>query len=543
MGIFIPMLSLANSIFVNGSIYTVNPKQPWAEAIVIENEHIAFVGSNTDAMLFKNSASKVIDLRNRFVMPGIIDAHTHTAIAALLLNRGVNLLSTKGKEDILQRIKEYAEHHQDEPTVTGFGFFPYSMGRYGPTARQLDSIISDKNVFLISNNGHSAWINSKTMAYLGIDSNTKDPLPGMHYYVRDHENRPTGFMVEGEAFWPHLKAVGIGTQKDFYKTLKHFLPQLSRFGITAVFDAGTPAVEENAFAAIKQLEDEDNLPLRYFGSHFIVSAKEALNAVEDFNDLQERFATPLLKISSVKFSNDNSDDDNFAIQFDSDQLYGYLAPLAKNGIDVMIHTSHDTSVHQALDAIARARERHAKSQSRFALAHVNMVRDNDFVRFHDLNVIANIQPFNAAGGGYYEYRYMIYDEWEDKLVRFKTFFDAGVVVSASSDFPACNSSLSECTPFDNMQIAVTRQKASMEMNTPVLASKKECLSVAQIIEAYTINAAYQLHAEDEIGSLEVGKKADLIVLDQNLMTIHPKKIYQSTVEMTMLNGEIIYEKE
>lgn len=542
MGIM-PILALANTIFINGAVYTVDPGQPWAEAVVIENGNIAFVGSSTDAMRFEDNASKVVDLRRRFMMPGIIDAHTHMAVAALLLSRGVNLLNAKGKADILQRIRDYADQHADEGTVTGFGFYPYILGQNGPTAQQLDDIVPDRKVFLVSNNGHSAWVNSKTMAYLGIDAASKDPLPGMHYYVRDQQNAPTGFMVEGEAFWPHLKAVGIGTQEDFHDTLQHYLPQLSKLGITAIFDAGTPAVEENAFAAIKRLETENKLPLRYFGSHYILSAEDAAHAVRDYRNLQKKFTTPLLKIGSVKFSNDNSDDDNFSIQFDSERLYRYLSPLAENGIDVMIHTSHDKSVHQALDAIERAKEAHARSRSRFTLAHVNMVRESDFVRFRDLDVIANIQPFNAEGGGYYEYRYMIYEEWENKLVRFKTFFDRGVVVSASSDFPACNSSLSECTPFDNMQIAVTRQKASTDTHTPVLASEKERLSVAQIIEAYTINAAYQLHAEDEIGSIEVGKKADLVVLDRNLMTSDPKTLYQSSVDMTVLNGEIIYEKQ
>lgn len=541
IGVLFPMFLSANTLLINGNIYTVNKNQPWAEAIVIDSGLIRYVGSTDNALSYCNSQSHVVDLKEKFVMPGIIDAHTHTAIASLLLNSGVDLLEAKGKKKILQTIKSYVETSR-EKVISGFGFYPYVLGKNGPTAKQLDGILGDKKAFLISNNGHSAWVNTNTMKYLNISHETKDPLAGMHYYMRDKKGMPTGFLIEGEAFWPHFKKMNIATKDNFYKTLKSFLPRLSKQGITAIFDAGAPAVEENAFKAILQLENENKLPLRYFGSHYIVSNKDAANALATFREYNRRYNASFLNISTVKFCNDNSDDDNFAIQFNEDELYRFLKPLVEKDIDIMIHTSHDKSVNQSLNTIEKLKSSNNSSNSRIILAHVNMVRDSDFLRFYKLGVIANIQPFNAQGGAYYDYRYMLYEDWKNKMVRFKNFFYHNITVSASSDFPACNTSLDKCTPFDSMQIAVTRQAASLDTTTPVLDSPDEKLSVEQIIDAFTINAAYQLHQEKDIGSLELGKKADIIVLNQNLLTVNKKKIHKTIVEMTILNGEIVYER-
>lgn len=540
---FMPISLLGGTIFINGSIYTVNDKRPWVQAMVIEHDTIRYVGPTSGALRFKKAASEVIDLNGSFVMPGIIDAHTHIAIASVLLNEGVNLLEVKGKQAILNEIGKYANSHPEASVITGFGFYPYTFGPNGPTAAQLDTLVSDRPVFLISNNGHSAWANSKALAMLKITKETPDPQPGIHYYVRDAQGNPTGFLVEGCAFWPHLAKMGIGTKSSFYSSLKSYLPKLSAQGITALFDAGAPAVEIQSFEALRQLETENALPLRYFGSHFILSSKDAHNAAKTFIRYQKKYNTKLLTISSVKFSNDNSDDDRFAMQFDTQHLKPYFLNLMRHNIDAMVHTSADKSVHSALNAIEYARKKVKTTRSRFTLAHVNMVRDSDFKRFKELDVIANIQPFNAQGDGYYSYRYMLYgNAWENKLARYNTFFKNSAVVSSSSDFPACNNDLEQCTPFHGMEMGITRQKIESPFDAPILPDPNERLSVEQMIRAYTLNAAYQLHQEKKIGSLEVGKKADMVVLDRNPFKTTAKELHMIKVQKTVMDGTIVYEK-
>ncbi len=538
-----PMSLLSNTILINGDVYTVDPRIPYAEAIVIEHDTIRYVGTTKEALRYKKRDDEIVDLNGSFVMPGIIDAHTHIAMASVLLSEGVNLLDVKGKSAIFNAIKTYADAHPEASVITGFGFYPYTFGQNGPTAAQLDTIIPDKPAFFISNNGHSAWVNSKALSMLKITKETPDPQPGIHYYVRDAQDSPTGFLVEGCAFWPHLSTVGIGNKSSFYASLKSYLPKLSAQGITALFDAGAPAVETQSFEALRQLEKENALPLRYFGSHFILSHQDAKDAAKTFIQYQKQYNTKLLTISSVKFSNDNSDDDHFAMQFDTKQLKPYFLNLMHHNIDAMVHASADESVHSALDAIEYAKSQVKQTQSRFTLAHVNMVRDSDFKRFKALGVIANIQPFNAQGDGYYSYRYMLYgDEWENKLARYNTFFKEGVIVSSSSDFPACNNDLDQCSPLYGMEMGITRQKVDSSMDAAILPDPNERLSIEQMIRAYTINAAYQLHREKEIGSLEIGKKADLVVLDRNPFKTNAKELHMIQVQKTIMNGKIVYEK-
>lgn len=542
--LFLPLTITAQIILKNATVYTLDPKQPWAEAIVIDDNTITYVGTNTQALLYQSPHSNIIDMNGSFVMPGLIDAHTHIAIASVLLKEGVNLTGSKGKNDVLKKIETYALAHPDAPVITGFGFYPYSFGQNGPSASQLDAIIPDKPAFLISNNGHSAWANTLALKRLGITKHTPDPQPGIHYYVREKDGSPTGFLVEGCALWPHAASLGIGTKNTYHDSLKDLLPLLPSQGITAVFDAGAPASETKAFNALMELESEQLLPIRFYGSHYILSRSDALDASKTFIAYQKRYHTPLVNVSGVKFVNDNSDDDHFAIQFNEDEFHPFLENLLEHNIDAMIHTSADQSVHSTLNAIEKAKHRFPDSQSRFTLAHVNMVRDSDFGRFNKLGIIANIQPFNATGGGYYDYRYMLYgDEWENKLVRFKTFFDNNIVVSGSSDFPACDNNLSECSPFHHMQIGITRQKVDNKDDLPILPSTDERLNVAQMLQAYTINAAYQLHQEKYLGSLEIGKYADLIVLDQSPFEISPKNIHSINVLLTMMNGKIVYQKD
>lgn len=536
-----PVSVFSHTIFINATVYTVNPKSPWAQAIVVDHDTIAYVGTTQEALRFQQSDSQIIDLNASFVMPGIIDAHTHMAMASVLLGEGVNLLEVKGKQAILNRIGSYARAHDDASVITGYGFYPYTFGPNGPTAAQLDAIIPDKPVFLIANNGHSAWVNTKALSMLNITKETPDPQPGIHYYVRDAQRNPTGFLVEGCAFWPHLAAMGIGKQGSFYASLKTFLPKLSAQGITAVFDAGAPAVETESFEALRQLEQEDALPLRYFGSHFILSRNDANNAANTFLRYQKKYNTKLLKLSSVKFSNDNSDDDRFAMQFYTKELKAFFVNLMRHNIDVMVHTSTDESVHTALDAVSYAKRYAPKTRSRFTLAHVNMVRKSDFNRFKKLGVIANIQPFNAQGDGYYTYRYLLYgDKWENKLARYRTFFTNGIVVSSSSDFPACNNDLDQCSPFHGMEMGMTRQKVGSSVDAPILPDPNERLSLEQMIQAYTINAAYQLHQEKRIGSLEAGKKADMAILERNPFAADPKELHTIAVKRTIMNGKTVY---
>ncbi len=543
LGLLVCVAALyAHTIIYNANIYTLNHKQPWAEAVVFDQGKLLFVGSTHKALEFKQNSTKLVDAQNKFIMPGIIDAHTHTAIAVLLESLGVSLKSCRGKKEILQRLNAYKQAHPDQKIYAGVGFYPYAFGPKGPHKKYLDEIFPDSLAFFISNNGHQAWVNSKTLAYLGITKQTPDPLQGIYYYDRDEQGEPTGFLVEGAAFWPHLNTLGLASAKTFQSTLQNFLPRLSSYGITTLFDAGVPAMEKQAFKALQQLDHNEGLPLRYMASFTALTYEDAKSAVKRVKAWQKRYNTKRFQLTSVKFINDNSDDDHFGIVFRQKALSNYLKPILNADINVMIHTSQASSVHEALNAIEAALKSNTQSRSRVTLAHVNMVQDSDYRRFKDLGIVANIQTFDAVGGGYYEYRYMLYDElWADKLARYQHFFDQGVRVSASSDYPVCGS-LQSCSPFYGIQIGMTRQKIGQGKHADILSSIHERLTLPEILQAYTLNAAYQIGKEKELGSIETGKMADMIILDHNPFEIDTYEIHKIKVLQTIVEGQTVYQR-
>ena len=145
----------------------------------------------------------------------MIDTHVHPGVAGLASSLGVTLNTKMQPADYLTAVKSYASKNPDAPVIAGFGFIPPLFGSTGPTKEMLDSVVSDRPVFLISGFGHSAWVNSKTLEVLGINKDTPDPHPGAHFYRRDADGNPTGHLVEGSAFWSHLDKLGIGTPAHF----------------------------------------------------------------------------------------------------------------------------------------------------------------------------------------------------------------------------------------------------------------------------------------------------------------------------------------
>lgn len=531
---------LANSIIYNAKVYTVNEKRPWAEAVVIKEEKIVFIGSSAQALRFQNGKTKMLDVKGRFIMPGFIDAHTHTALAALLENLGVSLVGAKGKKEILKRLRAYKKKYPDKKIYAGMGFYPYAFGPNGPSKELLDDIFPNSYAFFISNNGHQAWANSKALKYLGISKESKDPLPGIQYYQRDKQGKPTGFLVEGEAVWPHFEKLSLATKDMFFQALEDFLPKLSKQGITTLFDAGVLGGQVEAFKALASLAKQKKLPLEYHASYFVANKKQAIRSVKEIKDAQKYFEQNRFKISSLKFINDNSDDDNFGMTFKEEELFAYLQEILKANQNLMIHTSQDIATHEALNAIQKAKKLYPQTKSRITLAHVNMVREADFKRFKALDVIANIQSFNAVGGGYYEYRYMLYDEkWAGKLARFKHFFDLGIVVSASSDYPVCGT-LEVCSPFYGIQIGITRQKVRAGNKADILDSVKERVTLKEMIRAYTFNAAYQLGVEKHLGSIELHKDADIILLDRNPFEHSQYDLHKINILRTWSKGQEVY---
>ena len=184
----------ADSVFTGGKVYTVDEKQPWAEAVAVEGNQIVYVGDAAGAEALVGKGTKRIDLEGKTVLPGFISTHDHL-IASAWMTYGVQLFDLETKEDVLARIKEYAEAHPDEKVVKGVG---WSAGKFGgnPTAEELDQAVSDRPAIILDFTVHDGWLNTRAMEIANVTKETPDGLPGVTYWVRDEAGNPTGAAIE-----------------------------------------------------------------------------------------------------------------------------------------------------------------------------------------------------------------------------------------------------------------------------------------------------------------------------------------------------------
>jgi len=540
----------ADVVFLNGEINTQNPDQTWVEAIAIDGKRISYVGDNQQAQMLIGQNTQVIDLKGQLVLPGFIDTHAHPILAAGMAHALQLDLEAK-PEDWLKALLEYAEDNPDLPGLMGFGFSAEAFGAKGPTKELLDAVIPDRPVILIDEGGHSAWVNSKALALAGINHKTPDPVPGTHYFKRAADGEPTGWCLEAMTFNPMIAKLGLISKESIIEQANDIFYLFSAFGITTIYDAGFSAFSDMAYEAVGQLEQDDKLASRLITSHMIQSPKQLADAVATLQSYQQRFGSELVQPRVMKIHNDGTKEARTAGLFDAyekqpenfgslllegEQLQSFVKEVDEAGFDIHIHAIGDRTVHEALNAFEQVRGSNPESNNRYSIAHTELVSDDDLGRFSELAVVAQTTPFWFPSHG----EEQLGKVRAEKLYRFRKMLDSGAKVTFGSDFPATGDLLG-LSPIVNMEMGQTRQFPSE--GTPMLSAGVDgSLTLQEMIRGYTIDAAYQLNLEDELGSLEVGKLADLVVIDENIFEQDIDNIHQAKVAMTFMNGERVYER-
>ena len=552
-------LQAADTIYTNANIYTVNAEQPQAEAMAVENGQIVAIGDISDVEAFKTDDTNMVDLGGRFVMPGFISSHFHPGVAGLM-STGAQLVGINDPEEILNTIRQFAADNPGNSAIFGFGWSPSTFAPDGPQATFLDRAVSDRPVYLIASDAHSAWVNSKGLELLNITPDTPDPIPGVHYYKRDADGNATGWLVEANAFWPALKVLGLDTKEKFTTAHQNFLPNLPMLGITSVFDAGVPMGGENSAAALLEMEMSGALPVRYFASHYLLSKADAETAVEDFQRQQATYDGELFDFYAIKISNDGTIEASTAalhqpylsgdgshygsVVFSEDEMLAMMRRIDQANIPVMIHAIGDRTTTEAVNALEQVKAERPDGTARHTITHLQLMRDSDMDRMKELGIVAQISPpwaqdVNAS-----------LDTWKAlvghmralRMMRFRSMFEKGLHISMGSDFPASGVGLIESSPLHGIEVGMTRTQPGLE-GARQLPDANETLTVDQLIYGYTMGSAYQLAAEDRIGSLEVGKAADFIVLDQDITAVDPSAIHKTQVLHAFVNGTQVYARE
>lgn len=552
-------------LFVRGSVWTADPERPFAEAVLVRDGRIAHVGETDSAMAAAGEGARIMDLQGRMLLPGFVESHTHPAMAGFLASQ-LQVIGTRTVADVQAALKGFADAHPDAPVIFGFGF-PSALntkvnraGVTGPHRADLDAVVADRPVMLIAVDAHSAWANSKALEVAGIDKTTPDPLPGVHYYQRDKDGEPTGWLVESSAFWPLLPRFGVGTKEDFKTALGTMLPTLSAMGVTSLFDAGVPGGEamlRSALAALAELEREQRLPVRYRASVYVDNPKTAAaDAVRTVRAMRETFASALVDIHTVKIANDGTIEGETAATLEpyasggdgavllaGKPLAEMLATLRRENLDAHVHAIGDRTLRAVLDAVENARRQVPQADAKVAVAHVMLAAPADLRRLRALDVSIQTTPHWAhdLGGTRALYSRLLGPERGISVMRLGDMLAAAPLVTFGADYPATGLPLPQTSPLHGIEIGHTR-RAPGDVDGEPLPPERQTASLAEMLRGYTVNGARQLRLDDT-GMIASGKHADLVVLGADLLRTAPHRIHAVSVDLTMMGGRVVYERE
>lgn len=540
----------ADMVFIGGKIYTVNPDNPWAEAIAVNNGEIIYVGDEDGAQSYIGFNTKKINLDDKLLLPGFIDTHVHPVLASLFMNS----LAFNEEDDlkaIYQKLTSYANDHPEEIFIMGHGY-NHKIFKEDPTSKMLDNIIADRAVFLIDSGGHMGWGNTKAFEMANITAKTPDPVPSSHYYIRDEFGKPTGYMYEEETFTPFAMLGKDYALKEIKANSADIFYLMNSFGVTSVFDASMEWFLYEGLQVMGELENKSKLPLRMVASMTLERDSTPEQSINQYHALKNKYNSNKLRVGAIKVSLDGTLEgksaallNNYlhggsgALNWQPEAFTKTFVALDKRGVDFHLHAIGDRAVNEALNAIEAARKANGFHGTRHTICHTQLVQDSDIPRFKSLDVIAQTTPVWHSEMPGLDWR-EIDDKEREKLFPFKTLSQSGARVTFGSDFPF-GGGLEALVPAYNIEVGHTRVWPGNNDANP-LTKASEKLDLKTLIKGYTLDAAYQLRMESIIGSIEVGKRADLIILEENLFDISSEDIHDINVEMTMVDGRIVYER-
>lgn len=542
-----------DSVFINANAWTLDESAPTAQAIAVDGNRIVYVGDNDGALALAGSDTVQHDLAGNMLLPGFIDTHMHP-VAGGAYAKALSLETGGTVEEWIQAIDDYAAANPDAPLIFGYGWLSTTFGPEGPQRQMIDGVVDDRPVLIMDEGFHGAWANSRALESLNITQDTADPVPGFSYYKRDENGDATGYLLEGTAGMA-MQSLNVITEDIVVDGTAYVIETLNRYGITAAFDAGAIGYEDGLNRVLSRLERDGSMTIRLVGAYRPSGPDDVPVAVDNAMEWGESIRGERYHYRFLKIMQDGTVEGRTAAMFEDyqgepgnsgesvfteEEMATMVSGAAAKDIDVHIHALGERAIHEALNAIEIAREAHPDSTTRYAICHIQVITDQDLPRFAELDVIAQSTPLWASYDTYGQ-QFVSEDQF-NRFWRFNSLKSLGVRLTWGSDFPASGAGMLGMSPVIQMEIGHTRQNPG-EPDAPVQPRESERLDIESLIRGYTIDAAYQLHMEDEIGSITVGKKADLVVLDRNLFETDAYDIHQTEVLMTVLDGEIVYEAE
>jgi hypothetical protein len=542
-------------VFVGATVETVtgrrHPDEPAPDAVAVGGGRISAVGRASEVEGLIGPSTRVIRLNGETLLPGFQDAHCH-AVYGGLANAGPNLHDLVDEDQCLAAVKAWADANPDADWVVGDGWH-YGMFSTGamPHRTALDRAVPDRPVYITAYDGHSAWVNTRALELAGIGPETPDPEHGR--FVRDPDGMPTGALVE-DALAVIDRLIPESSQETLVAALLGSQQQLHAWGITGWHDPGVdppwlPAYQEvmaggrltarvvaaQQWQAWARDREADPLPR-------ILAGRESSRQVGLRSDVVKFFLDGVFESQTAYLTepylgpDGRPGTDRSHAEYDQDELDAAVTELEQLGFDCHFHAIGDAAVRQALDAVAAARAVNGPRDARHSIAHIELIDSADIPRFAELGVAANMQPFWAHADD--ETRAMhvphIGPERYDARYAFGDLQRTGARLAIGSDW-----TVTTADPTQLLEVAIRRIFPTQRDDPPWRPDQR--LDLDTTLMAYTSGSAWVSRFETDTGTIEVGKLADLVVLDRHIRAIPDGQIGDARVRLTMVGGVLVYE--
>ena len=543
----------ADVVFTGAAVYRVTETNPWATAVAITGKRISYVGDDAGAASFIGTNTRIVELGGKMLMPGFQDAHVHPVDSGMTFNQCA-VFDLPKLEDLLAAIETCVEDRPDAEWIVGAGWYVSTFAPSGlPPKSLLDAIAPDTPITLLSNGAHSVWANSAAIESAGITAETKDPKGGR--IDRDPvTGEPSGSFQES--------AMPLIQDSEPASTLTQRMAGLAyaqrlfhSFGITGVHDAYVEVSRETAYTnmeAYTAFADAEELKMHVVAAMLYDPTLPLEPQIELFKELRQSADRQHVKATAVKilvdgvatsysaamlepYADREADGVSGTPLIPRAEMIDLVARLDALGFQIHFHSIGDAATRYSLDAIDAARAQNGERDSRHHLSHIMVWAPADFDRMAELDVIANFQALWAYRDTHYdEITYIRMGEERSKYIYpINSLNKRGTTLAFGSDWY-----VTSANPLLAIEVAITRQAPNGLGAEPLLP--EEAIDLATAIKAATLGAAYGNFLDQETGSIEVGKLADLIVIDKNLFDIPARDISEASVMLTLFEGESVF---
>lgn len=511
------------------------------EAVAVQGGRIAAVGSAQEARDWTGPDTRVLELEGRTVLPGFQDAHLHPPHGGLAASQ-CYLFDAVTREQCLDAVARYAAEHPELEWIAGGGWSIDSFAGGTPSRTDLDALVPDRPVFLVNRDGHGGWVNSRALELAGVTPDTLDPPDGR--IERDPSGAPQGTLHEG-AMGLVERLLPPTTQAEWEEGILRAQADLHALGITAWQDA---AVTADTYPAYLTLAGRGALTMRMEGN-LLWERGHGDGQLEELVERRDAATLGRLRLRGAKIFVDGvlenftgavlepyvgSDNAGLSMH-DPEELAQMVTALDAHGFQVHMHTIGDRAVREALDATEAAQRANGTRDRRFHLAHVQLVHPDDLPRFAELGVAANASPYWACRSDYVTVltEPFIGPERSARMYPFGSLLRAGAPLAFGSDW-----TVSTPNPLLEIEVAVTRTPPDDRSAEPLLPD--EALDLPTALATFTAGSAWVNFLDEETGTIEPGKLADLVVLDRDVLDPGAGPIGDARVLLTLVEGEAVY---